>query len=60
MGLGPTVLALYTQLKSLGVFEGVHDVMELGAQNVWCPKAQLVKHLFKAFGKLEPPGDMLY
>ncbi len=60
MGLGPPVLALYTQLKSLGVFEGVHDVMELGAQNVWCPKEQLVKNMFKVFGKPEPPADMLH
>jgi hypothetical protein len=59
MGLGPPVLALYRQLKGLGVFEGVTDVMELGAQNVWCPKAGLVKNLFEAFGKPPPPPDML-
>ena len=34
MGLGPPVLALYRQLKGLGVFDGITDVMELGAQNV--------------------------
>jgi len=59
MGLGPPVLALYRQLKGLGVFDGVTDVMELGAQNVWCPKAGLVKNLFEAFGKPPPPPDML-
>jgi hypothetical protein len=59
MGLGPPVLALYCQLKRLGVFEGVTDVMELGAQNVWCPKAGIVKKLFEAFGKPPPPPDML-
>jgi hypothetical protein len=59
MGLGPPVLALYYQLKRLGVFEGVTDVMELGAQNVWCPKAGIVKKLFEAFGKPPPTPDML-
>ena len=59
MGLGPPVLALYRQLKGLGVFEGITDVMELGAQNVWCPKAGLVKNLFEAFGKPPPPADLL-
>ena len=59
MGLGPPVLALYRQLKGLGVFEGITDVMELGAQNVWCPKAGLVKNLFEAFGKPPPAPDML-
>jgi hypothetical protein len=59
MGLGPPVLALYCQLKRLGVFEGITDVIELGAQNVWCPKAGIVKKLFEAFGKPPPPPDML-
>src|SRR3984893_6914566 len=59
MGLGPPVLALYCQLKRLGVFERITDVMELGAQNVWCPKAGIVKKLFEAFGKPPPPPDML-
>ena len=59
MGLGPPVLALYRQLKGLGVFDGVTNVMELGAQNVWCPQSELVRALFKAFGKPEPPDDML-
>src|SRR6516162_2103869 len=59
MGLGPPVLALYRQLKGLGVFDGITDVMELGAQNVWCPQSELVKALFKAFGKPEPSAAML-
>src|ERR1700730_15578274 len=60
MGLGPPVLALYRQLKELGVFDGVADVMELGAQAVWCPKSNLVKGLFDACGKPAPSADMLH
>jgi SAM-dependent methyltransferase len=59
MGLGPPILALYTQLKQLGVLDGVTEVMELGAQNVWCPRAQIVKELFRAFSRPDPPADML-
>jgi SAM-dependent methyltransferase len=59
MGLGPQVLALYQQLKGLGAFEGISSVMELGAQNVWCPRAELVKNLFRAFDKPPPAQDML-
>ena len=59
MGLGPPVLALYHQLKGVGVFDDVKDVMELGAQNVWCPKPELVKNLFKAFKKEPPSAAML-
>jgi hypothetical protein len=59
MGLGPPVLALYRQLKGLGFFDGITDVMELGAQNVWCPKPSLVNNLFQAFGKPAPAPDML-
>jgi hypothetical protein len=33
--------------------------MELGAQNVWCPKPELVKNLFRAFDKPDPPQEML-
>lgn len=49
MGLGPSILALYRQLKVEGAFEGVHYVIELGAQAVWCPKRKLVQALFDAF-----------
>jgi hypothetical protein len=59
MGLGPPILALYRQLKQLGILDQVTDVMELGAQNVWCPRAQIVKELFRAFSKPDPPSDML-
>jgi 2-polyprenyl-3-methyl-5-hydroxy-6-metoxy-1,4-benzoquinol methylase len=59
MGLGPPILALYRQLKGLGAFDGISSVMELGAQNVWCPRAELVKNLFRAFDKPAPPQEML-
>src|SRR5215471_7717353 len=59
MGLGPPILALYTQLKQLGVLDSVTEVMELGAQNVWCPRAQIVLQLFHAFSRPEPPTEML-
>lgn len=59
MGVGPPIIALYTQLKSLGLFDGVHDVVELGAQNVWCPRPQLVKNLFSVFDRPPPSQDML-
>ena len=54
MGLGPPVLALYRQLKAAGVFDDITDVMELGAQNVWCPQSELVKSLFKASHPHQP------
>ena len=56
MGLGPPVIALYHQLKTLGVFDGVKDVMELGSQNVWCPQTNIMRGLFAAFGR-EPPSE---
>jgi hypothetical protein len=59
MGLGPPILALYRQLKLLGGFEGVHDVMELGAQAVWCPRHKLVQALFEAFNRPAPDAAML-
>lgn len=59
MGVGPPIIALYTQLKSLGIFDDIHDVMELGAQNVWCPRPQLVRNLFKVFDRPLPPQEML-
>jgi len=59
MGLGPPILALYRQLKGLGAFDGISSVMELGAQNVWCPRPELVRNLFRAFDKPEPAQDML-
>ncbi len=59
MGLGPNVLALYHQLKILGRFEGLTDVVELGSQGVWCPDPQLLKGLFDAFGRPTPPEHEL-
>jgi hypothetical protein len=59
MGLGPPILALYRQLKGLGAFDGISNVMELGAQNVWCPRAELVRNLFRAFDRPEPAQEML-
>ena len=37
MGLGPNVLALYHQLKILGRFDVVTDVVELGSQGCGAP-----------------------
>lgn len=59
MGLGPPILALYTQLKRLGVFDNVSAVMELGAQNVWCPRPHIVYELFRAFDKAAPDAAMV-
>jgi hypothetical protein len=59
MGVGPPIIALYRQLRGLGVFDDVKDVVELGAQNVWCPRPELVKSLFKAFDRPPPSQDML-
>ena len=53
------MFALYRQMKQLGAFDGITDVMELGAQNAWCTKPGIVKSLFEAFGKPPPPADML-
>jgi len=54
MGLGPPVIALYHQLKALGLFDEVLEVMELGSQNVWCPQTKMMKDLFTAFGRPVP------
>src|ERR1700740_913864 len=59
MGLGPNVLALYHQLKLLGRFDGITDVIELGSQGVWCPDPRLLTGLFEAFGKPVPPEQDL-
>lgn len=55
MGLGPNILALYRQMKLLGAFDGITDVVELGSQGVWCPDKRLLEGLFSAFGKQMPP-----
>jgi len=51
MGLGPPVIELYRQLKILGALEGITDVIELGSQDFWCPRRNLVRALFDAFGR---------
>ncbi len=59
MGLGPPVLELYRQLKILGAFDGVRDVIELGSQDFWCPQQNLVGALCAAFGRGEPAPELL-
>lgn len=51
MGLGPPVLELYRQLKLLGALDGITEVIELGSQDFWCPRRNLVRALFEAFGR---------
>ena len=51
MGIGPPLLALYGQLKDLGTFDDVHNVMELGSQNVWSPHTRMVEDLFASYGR---------
>src|SRR5262245_35826129 len=51
MGLGPSVIELYRQLKLQGALDGLTEVMELGSQDFWCPQQNLVHGLFKAFGR---------
>jgi hypothetical protein len=59
VGLGPPVIELYRQLKILGAFDGVRNVMELGSQDFWCPQQNLIKALCAAFGRSEPPPELL-
>lgn len=59
MGLGPPVIALYQQLKTLGIFDDVQQVMELGSQNVWCPHTTMMRHLFEAFNQPSPSEELL-
>ena len=59
MGLGPVVLSLYRQLKTLGTFDNIDSVIELGSQGVWCPSRPLLVGLFEAFGKPVPPEKEL-
>ena len=54
MGLGPVVLSLYRQLKTLGIFDSIDSVVELGSQGVWCPNRTLLVGLFEAFGRPVP------
>src|SRR3984957_4549162 len=59
MGLGPPVIELYRQLKLQGALDNVTDVMELGFQEFWCPQQNLIKALFRAFGRPEPDSRLL-
>jgi hypothetical protein len=59
MGLGPPVIELYRQLKLAGALDKVENVMELGSQDFWCPKPNLVRGLFSAFGRGEPAAELL-
>lgn len=59
MGLGPNAIELYRQLKLQGALEGVTNVVELGSQDYWCPKENLVRGLFAAFGRGEPAPELL-
>jgi hypothetical protein len=59
MGLGPPVIELYRQLKLSGAFDGITEVMELGSQDVWCPQPNLLRGLFRAFGRDEPDPALL-
>ena len=59
MGLGPPILALYRQINMIGALDGIHSVVELGSQGVWCPDRRLLTGLFVAFGRPLPPDDEL-
>ena len=47
MGLGPATLALYHQMKILGLFDGIENVLELGAQQVWAHPGEQIKRLYR-------------
>jgi hypothetical protein len=59
MGLGPPIIALYHQLKTLGLFDDVKSVAELGSQNVWCPQRVMMHDLFRVFGRVAPPPHII-
>ncbi len=59
MGLGPPIIALYHQLKELGLFDNVNSVVELGSQNVWCPHRHMMRDLFRTFGQYAPSDKLL-
>jgi hypothetical protein len=54
MGLGPNILSLYSQLKTVGIFDGIDSVVEMGSQVVWCSDKTLLLGLYEAFGKPAP------
>lgn len=59
MGLGPSAIELYRQVKLQGAFEGITNVVELGSQDYWCPQQNLMRGLFAAFGRGEPAHELL-
>lgn len=59
MGLGPPVIALYQQLKMLGIFTDIQQVMELGSQNVWCPQSTMMQRLFEDYNRPKPSEELL-
>jgi hypothetical protein len=59
MALGPPIIALYHQLKTLGVFDGVNAVVELGSQGVWCPHRTMMRELFSVFGQPTPSTALI-
>ncbi len=59
MGFGPQTIEQYRQMKMLGLFDGITNVMELGSQDFYCPQQNLMKALFAAFGKPPPSPELL-
>jgi hypothetical protein len=59
MGFGPQTIEHYRQMKMLGLFDGISNVMELGSQDFYCPQQNLMKALFAAFGLSDPPPQLL-
>jgi len=57
MGLGPSAIELYRQLKLAGAFNDITEVMELGSQDFWCPQQNLLRGLFSAFDRPRPPTE---
>jgi len=46
-------------MKLLGLFDGVTEVMELGAQQAWCYNEATIKNLYKAFDRPAPSSKLL-
>src|SRR5262249_15137439 len=59
IGLGPPIIAMYHQLKTVGLFDGIKSVAELGSQNVWCPQRSMMRDLFRAFGRPAPSDAII-
>ena len=59
MSLGPPAIALYRQLKTLRIFDAVHAVVEMGGGVVKGLPEPLVREVFAAFGRLDPPAALV-